>query len=66
MRNGPCPQCSSTETYVVSQVALANMPPPQAFICGGCGLVELGMPPPVLATFKTKYATSPLVKKLSP
>jgi hypothetical protein len=64
MRNGPCPQCSSPEAYVVSQVALSNMPPPQAFVCAGCGLVELAMSPAVLATFKSKYAGSPLVKKI--
>jgi hypothetical protein len=65
MRQGRCPKCSSTEIYVVTQCPLPNMPPPQAFVCAGCGAVELAMSPPVLATFKSKYLTSPQVKKLA-
>jgi hypothetical protein len=61
---GGCPKCSSSEIYVIAQCPLPNPPPPQAFVCAGCGFVELAMSPPVLATFKSKYATSALVKKL--
>ncbi len=50
---------------MVTQCPLPNMPPPQAFVCAGCGAVELAMSPPVLATFKSKYLTSPQVKKLA-